>query len=250
MLKECIEALPGAFNDIPYEVILIDNASPPEEIGIYNTWRNPPFSFRIFLQKANLGFPKACNLGASKATAPLLFFLNSDVIMRAGSGELLVRDMDDPQIGVVGMKLLFPEKPILNPQIRPPGRVQHVGLVTNLMGDFYHIFLGWPADHPKVEAMREVSAVTGAALMTRKSLFQTLGGFWEGYGLGTWEDVDYCLTVAERGLKIVVNVNAVGIHHTGATVETYQIPYPIYENRLKFLLRHGNKLEYTEWKYL
>lgn len=251
LLTECVNALPAAFGDILYEVIIIDNNTPKEETKIYTEWKNSP-NIRIYPQISNLGYPKACNLGMVKSYAPLIFFLNSDVIMDKGSGEVLVGSLDDPNVGVVGMKLLFPQTTDLpqNTYMRPAGKVQHVGLATNARAEFYHVFLGWDANHPKVNAIRKIYAATGAALMTRKRLFRDAGGFLEQYGRGTYEDVDYCLTVQEMGYNVIVDINAVGIHHTGATTEKYNLPYSLNQNRMIFMQRWVNKLQYTEWWHL
>ena len=104
LLTQCLDALPDAFGGIAHEVIIVDNASPKDEADPF--YRE--HKYRIIRNKENAGFPKACNRGANMSNAPLLFFLNSDVIMDKGSGDLLVRAMDDPRVGIAGMKLLFP----------------------------------------------------------------------------------------------------------------------------------------------
>ena len=120
--------------------------------------------------------------------------------MFSGSGDLLVRAMDDPKVGVVGMKLMFPESDDTKKGLMGPANsIQHVGLSTTIHGDFAHHFIGWNKDNPRVNRVRDVYAVTGAALMTRRKLFFSLGRFFEGYGKGTWEDVDYSLAVRDLG---------------------------------------------------
>ncbi len=247
LLEQCLNALPEAFEDISYKVYIFDNASPNkvEADKFYETHKNAT----IARSKENLGFPRACNLAFIRGTSPLVFFLNSDVILRPGSMIHLVSAMDDPKTGVAGMKLLFPEHTDLpqNEVERPAGKVQHVGLSTNIRADIFHQFLGWSEDHPKVNAMRDVYAVTGAAMMTRRRLFQEAGKFNEIYGQGTFEDVDYCLTLRKMGYNTVVEVKAIGIHHTGATAVTYQIGYPLNENRVLFLQKWQKFLDWTEW---
>jgi GT2 family glycosyltransferase len=255
LFQQCLNALPEAFGEIPYEVIWVENGSPKAELDKFlNALVKPTNFFPTYFPK-NVGFPAACNYGAKIAHGPILLFLNDDVIMGKGSGEALVRNMDDPTIGVVGMKLLFPsEEELIQAQLkhsnvqRMPGRVQHVGLATNIRGQVIHMYLGWTADNKRVNAMREVIAVTGAALMTRRNLFREVGGFDPIYQMGTYEDVDLCMKVKDKGLKVVVDTCAVGKHYAGATAEGYNIAFPLNENEVIFKQKWYNKLVWTEWQ--
>lgn len=248
LLTQCLDAIPEAFGDIAHEVIIVDNASPLEEAKPF--YEKYP-QHRIVRNKENQGFPRACNRGANMATSPLIFFLNSDVILMPGSGDLLVRAMDDPKIGVVGMKLMFPEEDTTKKGLMGPANtIQHVGLSTTIHGDFAHHFIGWSKDNPRPNKVRDVYAVTGAALMTRKALFRQLGRFYEGYGMGTWEDVDYSLAVRDLGYNVIVEPKAEGIHYTGATSREYDLYHPLKQNKLVFMQRWQPKLMWTEWNVL
>lgn len=247
LLEQCLNALPDAAGGVSYRVILVDNGSPEDEKVFYNSL-SP--DIKVIRNKQNLGFPKGCNMGASVGYSPLVFFLNSDLIMKPGSLELLVRNMDDPKVGVVGMKLIFPDDPgTLDGSIRPANKLQHIGLAVNIRANVFHLFMGWNPNHPKVQAMRNVQFVTGAALMTRRSLFLKAGKFFEGYGLGTWEDIDLCVEIRKLGYNIVVEPKAEGIHYTSASATTYGIGFNLEGNRQLFLSRHGKDLIYDEWQY-
>lgn len=252
LLEKCLSAIPKAADGLSYTIIIVDNGTPPAEKELYKDLRSDPNYIIVELTK-NFGFPRTCNFGVKKGKSPLIFLLNSDVILEPESINKLVMVMDDPTIGVVGMKLTFPPQEDqlevgINPEIRPPEKLQHIGLATNVRGEIIHAYLGWSADHPKVNRVREMYAVTGAALMTRRIIWRKAKGFNEEYGMGTYEDVDFCLAVRDIGYNIVVQPEASGIHYTGATAEGYQIPYPINHNRMLFLQRWGGKLNYTEWQ--
>lgn len=254
MLEKCLKALPDAFGDIPYEVIVVDNGSPLEEKKPFFSSIPPMDTFTVIELKQNVGFPAACNRGVKQSRGPLTFFLNNDVIMETGSGEKLVRAMDDPKVGICGMKLLFPSEQMLieagvnygNGQ-RPPQTIQHVGLFTNIRGQVIHMYLGWSGDNPRVNAIKDVYAVTGAALMTRRGLFLSCSGFDPVYGMGTYEDVDYSMKVREKKHRIIVETGAVGTHFAGATAEKFQLAFPLNENRMIFEQKWYNKLEWTEY---
>lgn len=258
LLKRTVDALPEACGDVKYKVIIFDNGSPKEETEVYPEMEKSS-NIRIIRNKENIGFPKACNRGVTFGRSNLILHLNSDCIMHPGSIKKLVDAMNDPSVGIVAPMLVFPsEQEYMDTQydnfdftkIRPAGQVQHVGLETNINGDFYHIFVGWSPDHYRVTRMESPYAVTGACLMTRRQLWIKVGGFWEGYGQGTYEDIELCMAVKNLGYNIRVLTDAVGTHYVGATAFKYNLPMPLNENKQLFLQRHGNRLEYTEWRHL
>ena len=106
LLEQCLNAIPDAAKDIPYKIIIFDNASPLEEADKF--YPTIDKSIKIARSKQNVGFPRACNQGVHRGNSPLLFFLNSDVILEPESIDRLVRVMDEPKVGVVGMRLIFP----------------------------------------------------------------------------------------------------------------------------------------------
>jgi GT2 family glycosyltransferase len=251
LLQQCLLALPDACGDINYKVIIFDNGSPQEQADEFYSQDFGNQNIKVIRNKENIGFPRACNTGFNHGFSSLVFFLNDDVILDPGSVPLLVKEFDDPKIGIVGMKLVFPEHTDLpqDAMNRPAGKIQHIGLETNINADFVHLYLGWSQDHPKVNQRRNAYAVTGAAMMTRRQLFTRAGKFYEGYGRGTWEDVDFCLAVRSMGYNIIVVPEARGIHHTGATAVTYGLGYDLQGNKQIFLSRWKNHLDYTDWQY-
>jgi GT2 family glycosyltransferase len=250
LLQRCLDAIPKAAGKILYRIYIYDNASPKEEADEFYYSLDRDLA-KITRSKTNYGFPKACNQAARLGHSPLLFFLNSDVILDPGSMDKMVRVLDEPSNGAVGMRLIFPSDLVgLNDQIRPAGKLQHVCLSVKINSEIYHPFMAWTPDHPRVMMQREVFAVTGAALMTRRKLFSRAGGFPEIYGMGTFEDVDYCMAVREMGYNVMTEPEATGTHYTGATSEGYQIRYDLRNNQMTFLQRWGQKLEWWDWRTL
>lgn len=250
LLAKCLDAIPAACDGLLYRVYIFDNGSPAEAADNFYSEIDSQ-DIKIIRNKENIGFPRACNQAFNRGFSPFVFFLNDDVILSPRSIRYMIEEIEaDPHIGIVGMKLIFPEFTDL-PQSadqRPPGKVQHVGLETSIRADVYHQFIGWSPDNPKVLAVRDVYGVTGAALMTTRTLFNRAGKFQEIYGLGTYEDIDLCLTVRKMGYNIIVCQKAIGIHHTGATSVTYNLAYPINENKSIFMQRWSRELDWTEWK--
>jgi len=247
LLEQCLDSIPDAVGDTSYNIIIVDNNSDKEErIKFYASRED----IILIQNQENVGFPKACNQGAKRGSSPYIFFLNSDVILEPNSVNIMLQDMkDNPMLGIVGMLLVFPEYAGngLNPNIRPPNMVQHVGMDVTINGRWIHTFVGWNADNPKVLNSREVYAVTGAALLTKRQIWNTVGGFLEDYGGGTFEDVDYCMSVRDLGYNIIVETRAKGTHYTGATSEFHRIGFPIDKNRFLFMQRWSEKLQWSEF---
>jgi GT2 family glycosyltransferase len=247
LLERCIASIPDAIGDIPYQVLIFDNDSPKDEADEF--YRNLDKSIRVTRNKTNVGFPMACNAMVAMGKSPLIFLLNSDVILDPMSVDKLVRVMDDPKVGVVGMKLIFPDEDSgLEIGPRPAGKIQHIGLTTNIRADVIHAFIGWSPDHPRVNAQSEVFAVTGAALMTRRDIWNKVGGLFEGYGMGTYEEVDFQMVVRELGYNILVEPQASAVHFTGATVEKYRLGYNLRNNQMLIMQRWSQKLTWWQWR--
>jgi len=254
LLETCLDKIPEACGNISFQVIVFDSGSPKEDRLLFYKVNKDRWDYvKFYQQSEGAGFPKACNSGANKGNSPLIFFLNSDVFLDPGSIEKIVFRMDEPDVGVCGMKLVFPEdihERGLDTKIRPAGKLQHICLSTNIYGRVHHIFLGWNEDNKRVNMLKdfEVFAVTGAALMTRRKIFEEVDGFFEGYGRGTYDDADLCQEIRKKGYRIVTEPRARGLHYVGATAEFYNLGYNLNGNEQIFLQRHGDVLTYWDWR--
>lgn len=154
--------------------------------------------FRVASGTANRGFSGANNLGASRATANVLLFLNSDVIpQHPGWVDAMLQVLaQDDGVGIVGARLLFPD-----------GSLQHAGMEFQRDEQFGI----WTNQHPNIGTApkfdrnepREVPAVTGACLMIRRTVFDEIGGWDNGYLIGDFEDSDLCLAARSKGYRVV-----------------------------------------------
>lgn len=244
LLRKAVESIPAAIGEIPHKVILVDDST-PDQLGreYFSELDN---SYRKIWLKENMGFPGAVNAGVNAGSSPLIFILSSDVEMDPGSIVEAVREMDDPEIAVVGCKLLFAE----NTQHGHPGKVQHAGMAFSLTSDPKHIFIGWSADHPKVNLRRELSIVTGAAFMTRRNLLMRVGGLNTIYGKGTYEDMEYCLAMGSLGKKVIYAPKVSGTHVVGASVGKGDNPisFSLQNNHNLFLSRMSPLIKWDEWR--
>lgn len=203
--KKCLEAIVKNTPSELYEVLIIDNASTD---GTRDFLKCLEGDVKIITNDKNLGFSKACNQGARKASTDYLLFLNNDTEPRKGWLEPLLNILtQDNSVGAVGGKLLFPD-----------GTIQHAGVVIfddQKLPDplvARHIYYGQPMDIAEVNQLRRYQALTAACLLMRKSAFNEVGGFDEGYWNG-YEDVDLCFKLQEKGWKLVYQPEGVVIHH-------------------------------------
>lgn len=87
--------------------------------------------------------------------------------------------------------------------------------------------------------------------MIRRDAFNKAGKFFEGYGLGTWEDADLSFSVRNLGYKVFIDVDAVAYHYVGATAEKLQMGFPLGLNSMIFRARWAGSplMEYSDWKF-
>jgi GT2 family glycosyltransferase len=204
-LERCIGSIARLSRYRRFEVLVLDRHRMPEAMerelarfGVRRVTYDDPFNWS-----------RVNNLGARHATGDYLLFLNDDTEVIAPDWlEALLEFAQQPAIGAVGAKLLFPD-----------GGLQHVG-VTLLDGKPGHPFYGYPAQHPgyfcRNQLPHNCTAVTGACLMTRAAVFREVGGFDESFPLN-YNDVDYCLRVRGRGYRVVYTPHARLYHHESVT---------------------------------
>lgn len=184
------------------EVILVLDDPPRREaatalVGALS--RRFGLPLRLLLPSEQRGFGPASNLGLERARGRVVVFLNADAFPESpGWLDRLVDALDDPGIGAVGARLLYPD-----------GSLQHGGMVPEPAADR----AGWffpehpgkglrPA--PAAPAPREVPALTGACLAMRREVAQRLGGFDPAYVIGDFEDADLCARLAREGLRLAM----------------------------------------------
>ena len=185
------------------EVIVVDNGSTPATAAVLAAF---PW-VKVIRNERNLGFAVACNQGARVATGTYVVHLNNDTKALDGWLARMLARFEEPDVGVVGAKLLFPDDTL-----------QHAGvlLMPNRFGPEgfgpYHFLWRAPQDARGGLTSKDFEVVTGACLVTPRKLFLDLGGFDERYWNG-YEDVDYCLGVRARGLRVVYEASAVLYHY-------------------------------------
>ena len=188
----------------PYEVILVDNASPR---GMVRRLQADTENVRLVRNETNRGFGPASNQGAALAAAPLYVFLNSDALVHDGWLSFLRQRLEsDPDVAAVAPRLLNLD-----------GTLQEAGAL--LFGNGYTQFVGFGDDpaKPAYRFPREVDYASAACLLVRSRAFSEVGGFAAEYAPAYYEDVDLCLELRRRGYRILYEPRAVVTHVRGAS---------------------------------
>jgi glycosyltransferase involved in cell wall biosynthesis len=210
LLKNCLESLFLVTDYKNYEIIVIDtgldSAIDPAFINKISNLQK----LMIIRYEKPFNYSAANNIGSKHAKGEILLFLNDDI--RAFSpdwlSEMVTWSLQE-EIGVVGAKLLYPDKTI-----------QHAGVVLGLTGFAGHPFQA-SADHTmglfgSTDWYRNYSAVTGACMMVRRGIFEKVGGFNEDFIL-CGSDVTFCLKVLKMGYRILYNPFAILEHCESAS---------------------------------
>ena len=145
---------------------------------------------------------------------PFNFSRVNNRCVEAATGEfLLLYFAEQPDVGAVGALLLFPD-----------GGVQHAGVILGPRGTADHLMRGFPREVDgyagSLVVSREVTAVTAACLMVKRSLFEEVGGFNEHY-FTHYQDVDLCLMFRRAGKRNIFTPAAVLNHYESVSRKTY-----------------------------
>ena len=202
----CLRALAAHPPALPFEVIVVDDASPDDTVAKLAQVGG----LRVHAREANGGFIAACNDGASLARGDFLVFLNNDTVPQPGWLDALLATFDaTPDVGLVGAKLLYPD-----------GRLQEAGGVVFADGSGWNYGRNEAPDDCRYAYLRDADYCSGAAVAIPRALFARLGGFDTRYAPAYYEDTDLAFAVRATGLRVLYQPASVVVHDEGATSGT------------------------------
>lgn len=210
ILERCLKSLSEKTSYPEFEVILMDNETTDQQA--LQLMQDYPARRIVFPNPFN--YSRANNQGAAAAAGEFLVFLNNDTEILSGDWlEHLIYYAEQPDVGAAGALLTYEDR-----------TVQHAGVALGMRGTADHTMRGFPIGVDgyagSLACAREVSALTGACLMIRKSLFEEIGGFNEHF-FTAYQDVDLCLRLRERGLRLICTPRAQVIHHESVSRQSY-----------------------------
>jgi len=206
-LRKCIEGILYETDYQNIEIICIDNNSKkPETYDLINFLKEKDKRIAFYQHKEPFNFSKINNYGFEFAKGEHVVFMNNDIeVINSDWIECMLEHSQRKDVGVVGPLLYYPDD-----------TVQHAGVIIGLGGVAAHSHRNMPRDSAghfgRLKAIQNLSAVTGACMMTKKAIFKELGGFDE-YLTHAYNDIDYCLRVRAKGYLIVFTPYAELYHH-------------------------------------
>ena len=230
LLATCTRGLKEKTDYPSFNVVVVDNGSDQARArALLDKLRADP-RYHILDRPEPFNYAKLSNDGARATNSPMLVFLNNDIQMiDAGWLKTLVRLAMKPQAGVVGAKLLFPNR-----------KIQHAGVVLGMGGISGHIYRRRRSHVNsylrQAATTREMAAVTGACIAIERSKFEAVGGFDAENLPVDLNDIDLCLRVAERGLTNVWAADAVLIHMQSASRGIERNPFDQYRQERTYFV--------------
>ncbi|HEY0976080.1 MAG TPA: glycosyltransferase [Flavobacteriales bacterium] len=223
LLQQCVKSIFERSTHQDVEVVVVDNNSSEREFFAYIGTATAAYGDRFRCVKADMpfNFSALVNFGVKHSTGDYIVLLNNDTeVITPDWLEGLMEQAQRPSIGVVGVKLLYPNETI-----------QHAGVVMGLGGAAGHVLVGedrrGPGYFNYVNMLNNYSALTAACIMVRRSLYERMNGFDESFAV-EYNDVDFCLRIRESGLNNVYVPHVELFHHESmsrghphATSESY-----------------------------
>ncbi len=190
----------------PHEIVVVDNGSGPETKAFLAS-----ADVRLVVNPVNRGFAAAVNQAVDAAAGETLVLANSDIEVTPGWLDELLAALDQPGAGLVG-----PLTNYASGSQQIPVDYDRCGGPEGMARELRHWRQG---------AVREVDRVVGFLLACRRTTAELVGPWDERFGIGNFEDDDYCLRVRLLGLRCLVAEGAY-VHHEGsATFRAERIDY-------------------------
>lgn len=210
LLEPCIHSIRTQTTYPRYEILVVNNGTATDPLIRFLDSEGVR---RLDIPTDAFNFSSLANRAMEHVRTPFVLLLNDDteVLSEDWLLQMVGTISLDDRIGAVGAKLLFPD-----------GRTQHCGVVLGLNNiTAGHASRGLPCDDSGYRnsnrALRNYAAVTAACMLTKTSSFLEVGGFDEQHFPVGYNDVDYCCKLLARGYRVVVQPNALLLHHQSAS---------------------------------
>ncbi|HEY5035772.1 MAG TPA: glycosyltransferase family 2 protein, partial [Chthoniobacterales bacterium] len=207
LLRRCLTSLEEKTSYEQYEIVIVNNDSCSQEaVDFFQQTHH-----RVLHFSGPFNYSAMNNFAVRQTDAPWLLFLNNDTeVINEEWLTAMAEHVQRPEVGAVGARLIFRDD-----------TVQHAGIVLGVRGTAKHAFCGFPAEAPGVcrqlQVTRNYSAVTAACLLTRREVFEQVGGFDEERLPVIFNDVDLCLKMRAADYLVVYTPFAQLYHDESAT---------------------------------
>jgi hypothetical protein len=245
VLAGCLDSIPAATGE-KTEIILVDNASRDGTLALVR--RNYP-AVRVIANPRNVGFAAAVNQAAQAARGSMLLLLNPDTVVQSGAIDQLVSFLaEHPAAGICAPRVLDRHGRIRHNCFRfeTPWTFFWFGVGVGPLQKLRNRILGrtdWQIDR---DSAQNVEAVTGAALLVRRQLYEQLGGMDERFFMYC-EDGDFCLRARQAGYQamlvprsVMTHIGAASTPH-GAALLNGMIGRHLLHSRYHYTMKYWGK---------
>ncbi len=196
MLMRCVNSIKEKTTWKNYEIIIAENNSVQKETFDCYQKLQEDSRIRVITWEGEFNYSAINNFAVREARGEYLLFLNNDVeVISEGWMTFMLGNCQREEVGIVGAKLYYPDDTI-----------QHAGTIIGIGGIAGHAFLNMPRSRTgylhKASIQLNVSAVTAACMMMKRSVFESLQGFEERLSVA-FNDVDLCLRTVQAGYLVV-----------------------------------------------
>lgn len=214
-LEKCIVSIQEKSTWKNVEIIVIENNSEEKEtFAYYEELKKRYHNVKVVEYKGGFNYSAINNFGASFAEGDYYLLLNNDTeVITPDWMEQMIGYCQRPDVAIAGARLFYPDN-----------TVQHAGVVVGIGGVAGHVETGYGKNYTgymgRLQTAQDISAVTAACLMVKKSVFEELGGLDETFAVA-FNDVDFCLRARELG-KLVVFLPSVDLYHYESKSRGYE----------------------------
>lgn len=206
--QRCVSDLLKNTNYKNFKITLVDNWSTETDTLNYLKTIQKNKKVSVLRLEEPFNYALINNKAVANSASPFILFLNNDVFVddKNWLNIAMSEALAAPDIGAVGMKLLYPNN-----------TVQHAGVAVGAPAVAVHINRGIAANDygyiGRAMLSHEVTAVTAAAMLVRKDVFDSVGGFDDINLTVAYNDVDLCLKIRKAGYRIIFSADSIAVHH-------------------------------------
>ncbi|MBS1518181.1 MAG: glycosyltransferase family 2 protein [Bacteroidetes bacterium] len=220
-ITRCIDSIKENFPESGLEIIVIDNNSSDNTLEfLKGTESRDSNCLHLIVNKENIGYTKACNQGIEISKGDYILLLNPDTEILDGALEKLISELNSSgKTGAAAPKLLNDDGSIQKSCRTFPGYSDMFFELTLLSRIFpeSRTFSRWKMNYFDHDSRREVDQPMAAALMVKRKVMETAGGFDERF-IMFFNDVDLCRKIHDSGFKIIFCPEAVIRHSKGVSI--------------------------------